>query len=528
MSPPDDEDDYESGFSFEGLTGIEEEEPDQPTPDIDIEDMLPPDDDYEPGQGTWVGLAVFWVFTLIWCAVSFGFTGLIVGDIQADIDAESWPTVEGYIIDSGVYEEYDDEGDSTYCPWIEYGYTIENVTYTNNRISHAADSGSCNSWYNDWADDYPPGENITVYVNPEEPQDSQIETGMMTDPFLLCFACFPLVGLVLLIFCCVATYNSIMHPEKYIVGNFVPGDTSDSDSEPNSGEGPDSDRHPIDWREPPTDDNTIQIGGIKITTSIIISVVVLLLGNVFGIAALTSDPAYADDFAVANEAMEETTDWPTTTGLFSDNFTFWWDYETGEDYFSGSIFIYCTESLEFNWECGENESESERIEIPYRCTETEEVGPLENPCDWAMKMLVVDAYHWEKDIDWFTYEQCEWEGHPEDDNRWSCYYDYDGTTEYEAWWWYCEHRANQTIWRCTDDFGPWESSPENQNETRFFVETTLNYDTESPTRIAFVEHYYWNSDFDGMGFSPMIPILIIMNLVIIGSIVVPIVRKNRG
>jgi hypothetical protein len=215
--------------------------------------------------------------------------------------------------------------------------------------------------------------------------------------------------------------------------------------------------------------------------------------------------------------------------LFSDNFTFWYDYETGDEYFSGSIFIYCTQSSEL-WECGENESGSERIEVPYRCTETEEVGPLQNPCDWAMKMLVADAYHWEKDIDWYTYEQCEWEGHPGDDNRWSCYYDYDydGTTEYETWWWYCEHRSNQSIWRCTNDFGPQESSSENQNETRFFVETTLNYDPESPTRIAFGEHYYWNSDFDGMGFGPMIPILIIMNLVIIGSIVVPIVRKNRG
>ena len=185
--------------------------------------MLLPADDYEPGQGTWAGLAIFWVFTLIWCAVSFGFTGLIVGDIQADIDAESWPTVEGYIIDSGVNEEYDDEGGSTYCPWIEYGYTIENETYTNHRISHAADS-SCDSFSADWDDDYPPGENVTIYVNPEDPQDSQIETGMMVDPFLYCFACLPLIGILLLIFCFKATYNSIMHPEKYIVGNIVPGD----------------------------------------------------------------------------------------------------------------------------------------------------------------------------------------------------------------------------------------------------------------------------------------------------------------
>ena len=191
--------------------------------------MLPVDDDYEPGQGTWAGLAIFWAFTLIWCAVSFGFTGLIAGDMMVDIDAESWPTVEGFIKDSGVEDQSDGEGGTTYCPWIEYGYTIDNVTYTGTRISHAADS-SCNSWSSDWADDYRPGENITVYVNPEDPQDSQIETGMMVDPFLFCFACLPLIGIIFLIVCCIATYNSIMHPEKYIIGNFVPGDTSDSDS----------------------------------------------------------------------------------------------------------------------------------------------------------------------------------------------------------------------------------------------------------------------------------------------------------
>ena len=86
----------------------------------------------EPGQGTWAGLAMFWALTLIWCAVSFGFTGSI-------------------------------------------------------------------------------------------PQ---------------------VCGIVLLIVCCKATYSSILNPQKYIVGNFVPGDTSDSDS--NSVEDYDSDDDPID------------------------------------------------------------------------------------------------------------------------------------------------------------------------------------------------------------------------------------------------------------------------------------------
>ena len=86
----------------------------------------------EPGQGTWAGLAMFWALTLIWCAVSFGFTGPI-------------------------------------------------------------------------------------------PQ---------------------VCGILLLIYCCKMTYSVILNPQKYIVGNIVPGDTSDSDS--NSVEDYYSDDDPID------------------------------------------------------------------------------------------------------------------------------------------------------------------------------------------------------------------------------------------------------------------------------------------
>jgi len=93
----------------------------------------------QPGQGTWAGLAMFWALTLIWCAVSFVFTGPI-------------PQVCGIVLQ--------------------------------------------------------------------------------------------VCGIVLLIVCCKATYSSILNPQKYIVGNFVPGDTSDSDS--NSVEDYDSDDDPID------------------------------------------------------------------------------------------------------------------------------------------------------------------------------------------------------------------------------------------------------------------------------------------
>ena len=76
--------------------------------------------EYEPGQGTWLGLAIFWAITLILCAVSYVFTGPI-----------------------GILMKF--------C------------------------------------------------------------------------------GIIFLIICCKASYSSFMYPEKYIIGNLVPGDTSDSD-----------------------------------------------------------------------------------------------------------------------------------------------------------------------------------------------------------------------------------------------------------------------------------------------------------
>ena len=115
----------------------------------------------------------------------------------------------------------------------------------------------------------------------------------------------------------------------------------------------------------------------------------------------------------------------------------------------------------------------------------ESVGPLQNPCDWAMKMFVMDSYH---DSDshsldrWAVYiesEHCEWEGEPDDDNLWSCYYYNGETTEYDTWWQYCEHHLNESHWYCTDEFGEEASSPDNQNGTLYQpqeVPTTVNYD----------------------------------------------------
>ena len=127
---------------------------------------------------------------------------------------------------------------------------------------------------------------------------------------------------------------------------------------------------------------------------------------------------------------------------------------------------------------------------------------------------------------------CEWEGEPDDDNLWSCYYSNGESTEYDTWWQYCEHHLNESHWYCTDEFGEEISSPDNQNGTLYQpqqVETTVNYDPDDPTRIAFVEMLEWHTgensnDIVILGFF----FLLLLNVIGIGRIAVPLIRKHQA
>ena len=108
-----------------------------------------------------------------------------VDDARADLDARDWTPVSGTIIASGVdsYREHDGEGGwkTTYCLRIEYEYGYENETYSGDMISHSLHSSTYDAAHCDSnrpnADDYPPGESITVYVDPNDPNRAVLLTG---------------------------------------------------------------------------------------------------------------------------------------------------------------------------------------------------------------------------------------------------------------------------------------------------------------------------------------------------------------
>ena len=126
-------------------------------------------------------MAVFYFGTLFGIIVfAFVFADAI-DDARADLDARDWTPVNGTIIASGVDSYRESDGNTTYCLRIEYEYDYENETYSGDMISHSIhsstyDAAHCSSTRPN-ADEYPPGEAITVYVDPNDPIRAVLLTG---------------------------------------------------------------------------------------------------------------------------------------------------------------------------------------------------------------------------------------------------------------------------------------------------------------------------------------------------------------
>ena len=104
-----------------------------------------------------------------------------IDDARADLDARGWTPVNGTIIASEVDSYRESDGNTTYCLRIEYEYDYENETYSGDMISHSIysstyDAAQCSSTRPN-ADEYPPGEAITVYVDPNDPIRAVLLTG---------------------------------------------------------------------------------------------------------------------------------------------------------------------------------------------------------------------------------------------------------------------------------------------------------------------------------------------------------------
>ena len=126
-------------------------------------------------------MVVFYFGTLFGIIVLTFVLADAVDDARADLDARDWAPVSGTIITSRVDSYTEADGNVTHCLRIEYEYDYENETYSGDMISHSLhsstyDAADCGSGRRN-ADDYPPGEPITVYVDPNDPNRAVLLTG---------------------------------------------------------------------------------------------------------------------------------------------------------------------------------------------------------------------------------------------------------------------------------------------------------------------------------------------------------------
>ena len=172
------------------------------------------DDDDEgiplTGATTFGGLVGGWTFAGIWCAVSFIALFFLGGPAIADLGTSDWTPTDGVIIDSGVDTSTDGEGGTTYCLWVDYQYTYNDRTYDGDVVSFSKDN-SCSSWSGEADEKYPPGEEVTVYVNPNNPYEAVLENGLSgVDFFVCCVLPFPLIGIFLVFGMLKSTFATIV------------------------------------------------------------------------------------------------------------------------------------------------------------------------------------------------------------------------------------------------------------------------------------------------------------------------------
>ena len=150
-----------------------------------------------------------WLFTGIWCTVSFVALIFIGGPVLADIGTADWTPTDGVVIDSGVDVSTGGKGGATYCLWVDYQYTFENMTYNGYVVSYSQDN-SCDSWSADADEDYPPGSDVTVFVNPDNPSEAVLENGFSGIDFgVCCVFPFVIIGIILLVGMLKSTFTTL-------------------------------------------------------------------------------------------------------------------------------------------------------------------------------------------------------------------------------------------------------------------------------------------------------------------------------
>ena len=106
------------------------------------------------------------------------------------LDSESWPSVEGEILESKL-ERSKSDGATKYRANVNYIYEIAEKEFTGKKIGFSA--LATKSYTQKLIERYPVGENVEVYYNPENHSDSVLLPGLN---FVLILG--PTIGIIII------------------------------------------------------------------------------------------------------------------------------------------------------------------------------------------------------------------------------------------------------------------------------------------------------------------------------------------
>ena len=131
-------------------------------------------------------IAITAALLVVGCALSYV---LFWEELSSQMETDDWTEVQGAIISSGIESDYScDEGTSdegggcstTYRPFAEYRYDVDGESYEGSRISYtwANTHIGFRSLAESVIDDFQEGDEITVYVDPDDHSESVLIQGL--------------------------------------------------------------------------------------------------------------------------------------------------------------------------------------------------------------------------------------------------------------------------------------------------------------------------------------------------------------
>ncbi len=161
------------------------------------------------GLGT-VGFVVF-IFGIIGVAMLF----VYFRSKKKVEESQNWSAVQGYITKSYIRRETDTDSDgdrsTSYFPEVLYTYEFHGQEYTGDKISFGGKTGSSHhKKAQNFLAQYPVGQGVTVYYDPNNPEDAVLVRTAVGKLILIIGIIFTLIALASLCFGGVNALISLM------------------------------------------------------------------------------------------------------------------------------------------------------------------------------------------------------------------------------------------------------------------------------------------------------------------------------